>query len=87
MILHRGYSITLDLFLHQERPREVVEQIVGIPGLKSILDNFDIAVETWRGICAGSACGSSTWRTIRHFYPRMVQHRVLMFTIEKRSLL
>ncbi|CAK9009081.1 unnamed protein product [Durusdinium trenchii] len=28
-----------------ERPREVVEQIVGIPGLKSILDNFDIAVD------------------------------------------
>ena len=31
----------------QEKPREILEQISGIPGLRSIVDNFDIAVESW----------------------------------------
>ena len=33
----------------QEKPREILEQISGIPGLRSIVDNFDIAVESWLG--------------------------------------
>lgn len=28
-----------------EKPREILEQIVGIPGLRSIVDNFDITVD------------------------------------------
>lgn len=31
----------------QEKPREILEQIAGLPGLRSIVDNFDISVVAW----------------------------------------
>ena len=40
----------------QEKPREILEQISGIPGLRSIVDNFDIAVESWL-----EETGSRSW--------------------------
>lgn len=41
----------------QEKPREILEQISGIPGLRSIVDNFDIAVESWL-----EETGSRSWQ-------------------------
>ena len=47
-------------FLAQEKPKEIVEQIVGIPGLRSIVDNFEILVEPWQKTAAAAdsrVCG------------------------------